>query len=351
MERARLSMSPLHRIAAYAFAALPSPRWPVILLVLAESPRFRPGQPAIGPVIDILIIAVVGGLAAPRSVPFIGAFDLCPPAHLCARFPGLASGSGGRTLPAFDRPWVPGDRLLVSRRASGTLGPIAVAHGFAHRTSRLDRTQRGGAVAMNARRHARTLPRRRDSQRPGIARCFQPYFRRAGGARGYRRITVRPGERRGVLGSNGAGKTTLFNCITGDFLPTSGVRSVMFGEDVTRFPPHERIRRGLRRTYQISLLFGGAERNRQYLSRLPRRVAGTILHCCGRRRERRADAVGRRVSPHAVHLDERCNTLGRGTCPMASSGSSKSPWRWPARRASFCSTSRQQACLRRNGAT
>jgi branched-chain amino acid transport system ATP-binding protein len=28
-----------------------------------------------------------------------------------------------------------------------------------------------------------------------------------------------------------------------------------FGEDVTVLPPHERIRRGLRRTYQISLLF------------------------------------------------------------------------------------------------
>ena len=69
-------------------------------------------------------------------------------------------------------------------------------------------------------------------------------------------LTVKPGERRAVLGSNGAGKTTLFNCITGDFLPTSGVIR-MFGEDVTRFPPHERIRRGLRRTYQISLLFNG----------------------------------------------------------------------------------------------
>ena len=69
-------------------------------------------------------------------------------------------------------------------------------------------------------------------------------------------MAVRPGERRAVLGSNGAGKTTLFNCITGDFLPSSGVIR-MFGEDVTQFPPHERIRRGLRRTYQISLLFGG----------------------------------------------------------------------------------------------
>jgi branched-chain amino acid transport system ATP-binding protein len=69
-------------------------------------------------------------------------------------------------------------------------------------------------------------------------------------------LTVRPGERRAVLGSNGAGKTTLFNCITGDFPPTSGTIR-LFGEDVTGFPPEERARRGLRRTYQISLLFGG----------------------------------------------------------------------------------------------
>lgn len=69
-------------------------------------------------------------------------------------------------------------------------------------------------------------------------------------------MTVKPGERRAVLGSNGAGKTTLFNCVTGDFLPTSGTIR-LFGEDVTDFPAHERIRRGLRRTYQISLLFTG----------------------------------------------------------------------------------------------
>ncbi|MEJ8571505.1 ABC transporter ATP-binding protein [Microbaculum marinum] len=69
-------------------------------------------------------------------------------------------------------------------------------------------------------------------------------------------LEVRPGEKRAVLGSNGAGKTTLFNCVTGDFLPTSG-RIRFFGEDITRLPAHERIRRGLRRTYQISLLFKG----------------------------------------------------------------------------------------------
>ncbi len=69
-------------------------------------------------------------------------------------------------------------------------------------------------------------------------------------------MTVKAGERRAVLGSNGAGKTTLFNTVTGDIPPTTG-RVRLFGEDVADMPSYERARRGLRRTYQISLLFGG----------------------------------------------------------------------------------------------
>ncbi|MDB5838339.1 MAG: transporter ATP-binding protein [Herminiimonas sp.] len=67
-------------------------------------------------------------------------------------------------------------------------------------------------------------------------------------------FSVPVGERRAVLGANGAGKTTLFNAITGDFPPTAGCIK-FFGEDITHMPPYERIRRGLRRTYQSSLLF------------------------------------------------------------------------------------------------
>jgi branched-chain amino acid transport system ATP-binding protein len=67
-------------------------------------------------------------------------------------------------------------------------------------------------------------------------------------------ITVTAGQKYAVLGSNGAGKTTLFNAITGDFPPTHG-RIYFFGEDITELSPHERIRKGLRRTYQSSLLF------------------------------------------------------------------------------------------------
>ena len=67
-------------------------------------------------------------------------------------------------------------------------------------------------------------------------------------------ITVTAGQKYAILGSNGAGKTTLFNAITGDFPPTAG-RIHFFGEDITDLPPHDRIRKGLRRTYQSSLLF------------------------------------------------------------------------------------------------
>lgn len=67
-------------------------------------------------------------------------------------------------------------------------------------------------------------------------------------------ISVAAGQKYAVLGSNGAGKTTLFNAITGDFPPTAG-RIEFFGEDITQLPPYERIRKGLRRTYQSSLLF------------------------------------------------------------------------------------------------
>jgi len=67
-------------------------------------------------------------------------------------------------------------------------------------------------------------------------------------------LTVEAGQKYAILGSNGAGKTTLFNAITGDFPPTGGSIH-FFGEDITALPPHERIRKGLRRTYQSSLLF------------------------------------------------------------------------------------------------
>jgi branched-chain amino acid transport system ATP-binding protein len=69
-------------------------------------------------------------------------------------------------------------------------------------------------------------------------------------------LSIDRGEFRSVIGPNGAGKTTLFNLISGALAPTSG--AVLFdGEDVSDLPPHERVRRGIGRSFQITNVFPG----------------------------------------------------------------------------------------------
>ena len=60
-----------HRIGAYAFASLLAAVAGILLVW--QSGQISPGTAGIGPVIDILIIAVVGGMSRPIG-PFIGAF-------------------------------------------------------------------------------------------------------------------------------------------------------------------------------------------------------------------------------------------------------------------------------------
>lgn len=67
-------------------------------------------------------------------------------------------------------------------------------------------------------------------------------------------LAVAAGERRALIGPNGAGKTTLFHAIAGTHLPSAG-QVTLFGEDITRLPPHARARSGLARTFQITNLF------------------------------------------------------------------------------------------------
>jgi branched-chain amino acid transport system ATP-binding protein len=119
-------------------------------------------------------------------------------------------------------------------------------------------------------------------------------------------LTVGAGERRGILGANGAGKTTLFNAITGDFPPTAG-RVRFFGEDITRLPPYDRIRRGLRRTYQNSMLFRGlAVIDNLYLA--ARGVARGRLSLLRPARDDQALQSARELA-HAVRLDHVADQL------------------------------------------
>jgi branched-chain amino acid transport system ATP-binding protein len=64
------------------------------------------------------------------------------------------------------------------------------------------------------------------------------------------------GARHALIGPNGAGKTTLINLLTGVFAPTSG-DVFLNGERITGLPQHQRVKRGVTRTFQINTLFAG----------------------------------------------------------------------------------------------
>ncbi|HKW92774.1 MAG TPA: ABC transporter ATP-binding protein [Methylomirabilota bacterium] len=68
-------------------------------------------------------------------------------------------------------------------------------------------------------------------------------------------LSVKPGERFGLIGPNGSGKTTLINCVSGS-LPVDAGRIRFDGRDITHLPAHQRTRLGLVRSFQIPKPFG-----------------------------------------------------------------------------------------------
>ena len=67
-------------------------------------------------------------------------------------------------------------------------------------------------------------------------------------------LDLKKGARHALIGPNGAGKTTLINLLTGVLQPTMG-KIVLDGQDITNLPPHQRVHRGMVRTFQINQLF------------------------------------------------------------------------------------------------
>ena len=69
-------------------------------------------------------------------------------------------------------------------------------------------------------------------------------------------LAVEPGELHAVIGPNGAGKTTLIHQMSGLAASDSG-RILFDGADITRLPMHQRVRRGLARSFQITSILPG----------------------------------------------------------------------------------------------
>jgi ABC-type branched-subunit amino acid transport system ATPase component len=67
-------------------------------------------------------------------------------------------------------------------------------------------------------------------------------------------LAIEKGARHALIGPNGAGKTTVINLLTGVLRPTSG-RIMLGGKDITALLPHQRVRLGMARTFQINQLF------------------------------------------------------------------------------------------------
>jgi branched-chain amino acid transport system ATP-binding protein len=67
-------------------------------------------------------------------------------------------------------------------------------------------------------------------------------------------LDVESGEIHAVIGPNGAGKTTLISQLSGALAPDAG-SIVLKGQDVTALSVHERVQRGIARSYQVTNVF------------------------------------------------------------------------------------------------
>jgi len=103
-------------------------------------------------------------------------------------------------------------------------------------------------------------------------------------------LSLPVGARHALIGPNGAGKTTLINLLTGVLPPTAG--EVYLGKErITHLPQHERVRRGMTRTYQITARFGGLTV-----------LESVVLAVC--ERKGLASRWHRTVASHAEEADE-----------------------------------------------
>ena len=130
-------------------------------------------------------------------------------------------------------------------------------------------------------------------------------------------FAVMPGEIRAIIGPNGAGKTTFVSLVCGRVEPSAGM-IVFDGSDITDLPPHQRVRRGIAYTFQITSIFA----NLTAYDNVALPVQRTLTDGRGTRR----GACRRDVGACARRARRTRERRSPARCPMATSGCSK--WRW-----------------------
>jgi ABC-type branched-subunit amino acid transport system ATPase component len=155
-------------------------------------------------------------------------------------------------------------------------------------------------------------------------------------------VEIAAGEIVGIIGPNGAGKTTFVNMVTGYLKPDDGV--ILFrGADITRMPPREVTRLGIRRSFQVAQLFPNLS---------VRDNALVALVCAERTRPKSTTILRTSALAQANEIllasESRASPIDRRwNCHRANASCSTLRWRWWAAPLCCCSTSRPAASVRR----
>ena len=122
-------------------------------------------------------------------------------------------------------------------------------------------------------------------------------------------LSLPAGARHALIGPNGAGKTTFINLITGAYAPTAG-EVFLDDENITRLPQHQRVKRGVTRTFQINTLFPGLSVLESVVLAICERSgsAGHWLGTVARRKDEIAEAQALLAS---LRLDGDAGTITR----------------------------------------
>ncbi len=86
----------------------------------------------------------------------------------------------------------------------------------------------------------------------GVVLETRDLVKRFGGIVALNRVNIRlfRGRITLLIGPNGSGKTTLVNVVSG-FIPPDEGKVIFKGRDITHIPPHDRVKLGMVRTFQI----------------------------------------------------------------------------------------------------